>query len=147
MGEWRYSATILDLGTRWRWVISFTPLPLYPRGISPRTHCMGSWVGPRAGLDVVGEMLKCCHWLIYEWQCRTIKWASQCLHSVGGETVSRYPGSGLCLIWSRVIKCFCLQGGGTEDCHLVMTVFICLKSSIFRDITMPSRWKSTDVSE
>jgi hypothetical protein len=27
-GEWRYSSTILDPGTRWRWVISFTPRPL-----------------------------------------------------------------------------------------------------------------------
>jgi hypothetical protein len=27
---------ILDLCTSWRWVVSFTPLPLYPRGKSPR---------------------------------------------------------------------------------------------------------------
>jgi hypothetical protein len=26
----------LDLGTSWKWVVSFTPLPLYPRGKSPR---------------------------------------------------------------------------------------------------------------
>jgi hypothetical protein len=32
MGEWRYSSTILDLGTRGRWVVNFTPLPLYLRG-------------------------------------------------------------------------------------------------------------------
>jgi hypothetical protein len=32
VGEWTYSSTILNLGTRWRWVASFTPLPLYPRG-------------------------------------------------------------------------------------------------------------------
>jgi hypothetical protein len=25
----------LDLGTRWRWVVSFTPLPLYLEGKSP----------------------------------------------------------------------------------------------------------------
>jgi hypothetical protein len=31
MGEWRYSSTILDLGTRWRWVVCFTPLPVYLR--------------------------------------------------------------------------------------------------------------------
>jgi hypothetical protein len=31
MGEWRYSSTILDLGTSWRWVVSFTPWPLYSR--------------------------------------------------------------------------------------------------------------------
>jgi hypothetical protein len=39
---------ILDLGTRWRWVVSFTPWPLYPG-----THWTGGWVGPRASLDVV----------------------------------------------------------------------------------------------
>jgi hypothetical protein len=36
MVELRYSSTILDLGTRWRRVVSFTPLPLYPRGTNPR---------------------------------------------------------------------------------------------------------------
>jgi hypothetical protein len=35
-GEWRYSSTILDLGTRCRWVVNFTPRPLYPRGKRPR---------------------------------------------------------------------------------------------------------------
>jgi hypothetical protein len=34
--EWRYSSTILDIGNRWRWVVSFTPRPRYPRGKSPR---------------------------------------------------------------------------------------------------------------
>jgi hypothetical protein len=29
--EWRCSSIFLDLGIRWRWVVSFTPLPLYPR--------------------------------------------------------------------------------------------------------------------
>jgi hypothetical protein len=27
--EWIYSSTIFDLGIIWRWVVSFTPLPLY----------------------------------------------------------------------------------------------------------------------
>jgi hypothetical protein len=31
MGELRYSSNILDLGTRWRWVVSFILRPLYPR--------------------------------------------------------------------------------------------------------------------
>jgi hypothetical protein len=31
----------LDLGTSWRWVVNFTPWPLYPRGKSPGTH----WIG------------------------------------------------------------------------------------------------------
>jgi hypothetical protein len=30
MGEWRYRSTFSRPGTRWRWVVSFTPLPLYP---------------------------------------------------------------------------------------------------------------------
>jgi hypothetical protein len=29
-------ALSLDLSTRWRWIVSFTPTPLYPRGKSPR---------------------------------------------------------------------------------------------------------------
>jgi hypothetical protein len=40
----------LDIGTRRRWVASTTPRPLYPRE-RPGTHCIGDWVGPRAGLD------------------------------------------------------------------------------------------------
>jgi hypothetical protein len=41
----------LDLGTSWSWVVSFTPLPLYPRERAPGTHFIGGWVNPRAGLD------------------------------------------------------------------------------------------------
>jgi hypothetical protein len=36
MGEWRISSTFLDLGIRWRRVVSFTPLLSYPRGNSAR---------------------------------------------------------------------------------------------------------------
>jgi hypothetical protein len=35
MREWKYSSTILDPGTGWRWVVSFTPLSLYSWGKSP----------------------------------------------------------------------------------------------------------------
>jgi hypothetical protein len=34
MGEWRYTSTILDLSTRWKFVVSFLPLPLYSQGNS-----------------------------------------------------------------------------------------------------------------
>jgi hypothetical protein len=51
MGEWRYRSTILDIGTRRRWVVSFTSQWLYPRERAPGTHWIGSWVGPRAGLE------------------------------------------------------------------------------------------------
>jgi hypothetical protein len=38
---------ILDLGTSWTWVVSFTPRPLYPQGESPCTHWIGGWVAPK----------------------------------------------------------------------------------------------------
>jgi hypothetical protein len=41
----------LDLGTSWRWVVSFTPRPLYPLERASGTHCIGGWVDPRGGLD------------------------------------------------------------------------------------------------
>jgi hypothetical protein len=34
--EWCIDPHFLDLGTSWRWVVSFTPRPLYPYGKSPR---------------------------------------------------------------------------------------------------------------
>jgi hypothetical protein len=45
----------LYLSTSWRWAVSFTPLPPYPRGKSPSTNWTGEWVGSRAGLDVVEQ--------------------------------------------------------------------------------------------
>jgi hypothetical protein len=44
---------ILNLGTRWRWVVIFTLRPLYLRGKNPGALWIGGWVGPRAGLAVV----------------------------------------------------------------------------------------------
>jgi hypothetical protein len=44
---------ILDLGIRWRWVVSFTPRPLYPKERAPGAHWIGGWVGPRAVLNAV----------------------------------------------------------------------------------------------
>ena len=54
-GEERYCSTLswpghLDGGGGGR----TTPQPLYPRE-RPGTHCIGGWVGPRAGLDGCGK--------------------------------------------------------------------------------------------
>jgi hypothetical protein len=49
--------TFWHLGTRWRWVVIFTPRLLYPREKSPGTHWIRGWVGPRASLEAV-EMRK-----------------------------------------------------------------------------------------
>jgi hypothetical protein len=51
MWEWRYSSTFLDLGTRWRWVVGFTPCRFTPGERAADTHWIGGWVGPRACLD------------------------------------------------------------------------------------------------
>jgi hypothetical protein len=53
MCEWRYSSTILDFGTRWRAVDSFTLWPLYARGKSSRYPMDKRHVGPKAGLDAL----------------------------------------------------------------------------------------------
>jgi hypothetical protein len=55
MGEWRYSSTFLDLGTRWRWVVSFTSLPLYPRGYRPRYPLDRRLGGPQSQSGLCGE--------------------------------------------------------------------------------------------
>jgi hypothetical protein len=39
---------IFDLGTRWRWVVSFTPLPLYPQGKRPWYPLDRRLVGPQS---------------------------------------------------------------------------------------------------
>jgi hypothetical protein len=44
MGEWMYRYFFLDLGTSWRWAVSFIPRPLYPRGKSLR-HPLGRRLG------------------------------------------------------------------------------------------------------
>jgi hypothetical protein len=51
-GEEVYLLLILNLGTRWGWVISIMPRPRFTPGErTPGTHWIGGWVGPRAGLD------------------------------------------------------------------------------------------------
>jgi len=44
---------IIDLGTRWRWVVSSTPRLLYPQGKSPLCPLVRRLAGPRAGWDAV----------------------------------------------------------------------------------------------
>jgi hypothetical protein len=53
--QWKFSSTILDLGTGQRQVISFTLPALYPREIAPTVRCIGSRVGPNAGLGAVAK--------------------------------------------------------------------------------------------
>ena len=43
-----------NLDGRGRRVVNATPRPVFPWE-KPRTHCIGGWVGPRAGLDGCGK--------------------------------------------------------------------------------------------
>jgi hypothetical protein len=44
---------ILDLGTRWGWVVSVKPRPRFsPSERTPGTHWIGGWMGLRIGLDI-----------------------------------------------------------------------------------------------
>jgi hypothetical protein len=51
--DWRYSFTIIDLGTRSRWVVNFRLLSLYRRGKSPRCPLDRSVDGTQKTLDAV----------------------------------------------------------------------------------------------
>jgi hypothetical protein len=55
MGEQKYSPNTLTLSLRWARVVSFTHLPLYPRGNHPpfHTRCVRIWLGIRTGFDVI----------------------------------------------------------------------------------------------
>jgi hypothetical protein len=53
--------TCFDLGTRWRWVINFTPLPLYPQGKNPWYPLDRRLVGPRAIPDTVMRKISSSH--------------------------------------------------------------------------------------
>jgi hypothetical protein len=55
MEEWRYSSIFLVVGTRWGWVVSFTPLPLYSRGKSTRYPLDRSLGGPQSRSGRSGE--------------------------------------------------------------------------------------------
>jgi hypothetical protein len=46
--------SFLNLGGRWEWVVNATPRPRCRRERSG-THCIGSWVGPTAGVDGCGN--------------------------------------------------------------------------------------------
>jgi hypothetical protein len=53
MSEWRYSSISLDLGTRWKWVFSFTTRQFYSRGNRSLLPLDKRWVGLRFGFEDV----------------------------------------------------------------------------------------------
>jgi hypothetical protein len=71
--EWSYSSTIFDLGTRWRWVVSFTPGRItsrYPLDMDLQIYVFlvsalvgGEWSAPRSGRFTAGERASDTHWI------------------------------------------------------------------------------------
>jgi hypothetical protein len=57
-GRRRYNSTILDLGTRWRWVVRFTSRPLYPGERAHRYLLDRSMSGPQSRSGRYGEEKK-----------------------------------------------------------------------------------------
>jgi hypothetical protein len=55
MGDWRYSFTILDLGTRQRWVVSFMPRSLNPWGKRAQYPLERRFCGPQSWSGRYGE--------------------------------------------------------------------------------------------
>jgi hypothetical protein len=51
MEEWMCRSTFCWPLHSWRWMVSFTSLPLYPPKKAPVTLWIGGWVDPRACLD------------------------------------------------------------------------------------------------
>jgi hypothetical protein len=58
--EWRYSSTILNLDTRWRWVVSFTTRAPTPEERAPGNH----WIVP-PGIELRLPSPSLCRPLIY----------------------------------------------------------------------------------
>jgi hypothetical protein len=48
MGDWRYSSTIRELGTRWRYLVNFTPRPRYPHRNHPQYQLYRRLGGPQS---------------------------------------------------------------------------------------------------
>jgi hypothetical protein len=59
MVDWMYSSTVLELGTSWRQVVSFTPLPIYPKGKSSLYSLDRSVGGPHIQRGRCGEHVIC----------------------------------------------------------------------------------------
>jgi hypothetical protein len=57
MGKWSYSSIIIDLGTRWRWVVCFAPQLLYLRRKSPRYPLRRRLGGPQSWSGHLGEKI------------------------------------------------------------------------------------------
>jgi hypothetical protein len=125
MDEWRYSSTILDLGTRWRRVVSFTPRPLYPRGNRPRYPLYRRLGGPQSRSERHGE--------------------EKNLASAGNRTPAVQPVAIPILILMRRVFLLCLFSTSSIRrsvvCQKITNVSVEPTASIFRVRRVLWEWK------
>jgi hypothetical protein len=70
-GSRRITPFIINLGSRWKWVVNFTPRPLYSLGNNPRTRWKEEWTEDRAGVDVLEK--RKISWLFRIWTPAGVK--------------------------------------------------------------------------
>jgi hypothetical protein len=116
-----------NLGTSWKWVVSFMPRPLYPRERALGTHCIRGWVDPRAGLNDIEK-----------WKFLTLPglqlWPlgrparSQSLYRL------RYPGalkkSSVSFFFTAVRKSFCFEYRCLPLCHKIFSFRLILPEEL-----------------
>jgi hypothetical protein len=112
MVEWMYRSTFLDPGISWRWVVTFTPQPLYPQGKSPHHPLDRRLGGPRACLDDM-EMRTFFTLLGLQLQLLGHLACSQSLYQL------RYPSSKT----NNVVPCYIRNQ--TFNSWQVQTIFLC----------------------
>jgi hypothetical protein len=56
LGSGCIAPRVIDFGTRWSCVVSFTARPLYTQGESPDTHCKIFWLGNLKGRDRLEDL-------------------------------------------------------------------------------------------
>jgi hypothetical protein len=107
-GEWRYGCTFLDLGTRWRWVVSFTSRPLYRGEICPRYPLDRRLGGPHSRYGSYGEEKKSCPYRetnsclparsssLYRLSYSDIKYCNYTICGYHGNEMSRVNRMALC---------------------------------------------------
>jgi hypothetical protein len=118
-GEWRNSSTILELGTRWEWALSFTPLLIYHPGKRPRERVDRRGGGPSAGMKAVEKRKISCSPAgnrtpaIHPVAHYQTDWAIPALHDVSiqqrksnmcGESVGEVKNAYKILLWNLECK-------------------------------------------
>jgi hypothetical protein len=123
MGEWKFGCTIFVLSTRWRWVISFMPLPFYPRGKSPQSPMDRRLGGGNH------DIIRTLHNL---WK------SNSCISFAAypGHTHTHFPFEDLSSLYVRISLCdhcykICLSidlpsisAGNSSMCHIALQFFI-----------------------